>query len=168
MKVIHDNEILALKEAHSHTRMLSESSLCTKTLLQNVSHFQARVGGSRERQRQEKEHGLIAKQRLEAGKSETSKEQERLHSLIAILETELKAQQSAYDTVKGTSLQGIQEYRNQLQPAKKKFLRSSRRLPETRNWRSRVEKCRLKLMSPKYRSDIKNYLVQTTGRTLSS
>ena len=124
LKRRHDNEIMALKEAHSHTRMLSELSLWMKTLLQNVSHLQARFGNSREWHRQE--HGWIAGQRSEAGKSETSKEQERLHSLIAMLETELKAQQSDFETIEGASLQRILEYWNQLQQAKEKFFKEQK------------------------------------------
>ena len=76
---------------------------------------------------------------MEAGKSETSEEQERIHSLIAMLETELKTQQSAYDTIKGGSLQRIQEYRNQLQPAKKKFFSEQQK---TARDREQEESCR--------------------------
>ena len=82
---------------------------------------------------------MIAEQQSKAGKSETSKEQERLYSLIAMLETELKAQQSAFDTIKGASLQRIQEYRNQLRPAKNKFFKEQQ---ETVRDREHEESCR--------------------------
>ena len=78
LKRRHNNKIRALKEAHSHTRVLSELSQWVETLLQNVRHLQARVGKSHEWQRQEKEHCLLAGQRLEEEKSETSKEQQQL------------------------------------------------------------------------------------------
>ena len=119
----HDDQILALKEAQSHTRTLSKLSQWKKTSVQNVSHLQVRVDESHERQWLENEHGLIAEQRLEAGKSETSKELEQLHSLIATLEPDLKAQQSAFETVIRASLQQNQEYRNQLQQAKERFFK---------------------------------------------
>ena len=60
---------------------------------------------------------------MEAEKSETSKEQERLHFLIVMLEIELKAWQSAFETFKEASLQQIQEYRDHPQQDKDKFFK---------------------------------------------
>ena len=62
LKRRHANEIMALKEAHSHTRMLSELSQGLETSLQNVSHLQARFRESHQCQMQENEHGLLAEQ----------------------------------------------------------------------------------------------------------
>ena len=81
MKRRHKKEITALKEVHSHARMLSELSQWMETSVQNVSHLQARFSERHEWQIHEKEHGLLAEQQLETEKSETSKEQEQQTSL---------------------------------------------------------------------------------------